>query len=443
MPYLTRPRRWRTPPAEQRYIRLLAGSVMVTAVLSLGVGASQARPATTSDAVTISMLANFTHQPGWQVLIPNFERVYPNITVNVTYAPTSAALDQLEATEFAAGNAPDLVETSPGCGTPISVCTLAKAGYLAPMIKEPWLKRALPSVISATKYGQSLFAFEPAIAPFAVFTNDTLFKQLGLTVPQTFSQLLDVCRKAQADGTAAVILQGASGANVAGLIVGLAVAAVYGKDKQWAGELRAGTVSFDGTSGWHQALQEFLDMNDAGCFQPGATGTSATAADIEFAQGQGLMIPLPTNSDGPVVAADPHFSYTAHPFPGGTNPNQTSNYLRFGFSLSVNAHSSAQNQAAAQTFVDFIARPKQDALYAQVVGGLTQYEFLEGEIPAFMSSFAAVFKQREYVNEPDQSWWNANVLLALQQSAIGLITGQSSIDGILNAMDAAWKQGPS
>jgi hypothetical protein len=62
--------------------------------------------------------------------------------------------------------------------------------------------------------------------------------------------------------------------------------------------------------------------------------------------------------------------------------------------VGVNARSSAQNQAAAQTFVDFIARPAQDALFARLSGGLTQYEFLKGQIPSFMSDFATTFKDR-------------------------------------------------
>ena len=60
-----------------------------------------------------------------------------------------------------------------------------------------------------------------------------------------------------------------------------------------------------------------------------------------------------------------------------------------------------------------------------------------------MSAFATVFKSHDYVIDPTQSWWNSNVLLALQQDGIGLITGQTTIDGVLNAMDAAWKQGPA
>ena len=54
-----------------------------------------------------------------------------------------------------------------------------------------------------------------------------------------------------------------------------------------------------------------------------------------------------------------------------------------------------------------------------------------------------MLKDHAYVVNPVQTWWNPNVLLALQQDEVGLITGQQSIDDVLNAMDAAWKQGPS
>ncbi len=63
---------------------------------------------------------------------------------------------------------------------------------------------------------------------------------------------------------------------------------MYGKDKHWAAELRAGKVTFDGTPGWHQALQEFVDMNDAGCFEPGAAGTTAASAAGAVRTGAGL-----------------------------------------------------------------------------------------------------------------------------------------------------------
>ena len=74
---------------------------------------------------------------------------------------------------------------------------------------------------------------------------------------------------------------------------------------------------------------------------------------------------------------------------------------------------------------------------------MTQYEFLKQQIPSFMSAMAPVFKQHAYVVDPTQSWWNADVLYALEQDGIGLFTGQETPDSILQAMDAAWKQGPA
>jgi len=138
----------------------------------------------------------------------------------------------------------------------------------------------------------------------------------------------------------------------------------------------------------------------------------------------------------------PQFGYTFHPFPGGSEPSQTETFVNLSSMLSVNAHAPAQEQAAAQAFVDFVARPKQDALYAQLRGGLTQYEFLKKQLPAFMAPSAQVFTDNEYVFAPSRFWWNPDVQLALQTYGIGVITGQSSIDDVLNAMDAAWKEGP-
>ena len=219
------------------------------------------------------------------------------------------------------------------------------------------------------------------------------------------------------------------------MILNLATPLVYGQGRHWTAALRAGTVSFDGTAGWHQALQEFVAMDNAGCFQPGVAGNSNPL----FAQGQALMA---SGTSAQKDGLGPNFSYAFRPFPATTAPGQPLAFLELNPAVGVNAHSSAQNQAAAQTFVNFVARPKQDALYARLTGGLTQYEFLKGQIPAFMSDFATIFKDDEYVVQPLLNLGNPNVWAALTTDGIGLITGQLTPDGMLQAMDAAWKQGP-
>jgi raffinose/stachyose/melibiose transport system substrate-binding protein len=317
---------------------------------------------------------------------------------------------------------------------------LAKAGYMAPMVNKPWARRSLPLVTSYNKYGQVLFGLTPSVGPYGVFTNDTLFAKLGLKVPQTFGQLLDLCQKAKADGTVAVLV---SGAGVTQMTADLAITTLYAKDKRWLGQRRAGKVSFDGTAGWHEALQEYAELGQAGCFEPGAVGTTADAAISMFAQGQALMFAGPAVTRELVDQEKPQFRYSHHAFPDGTAAGQTRTMLILGDAIGVNAHASAQDQAAAQTFVDFIARPKQSALYAQTTGGISQYQFLKNQIPAYLSNYATAFAQHNYLVNPITNFWNAGVTLALQQDAVGLLTGQQSVDDVLKAMDAAWRQGPT
>ena len=409
--------------------------LVILAAFALGLGSSEALPAGPGAPITITMIANNIQQPAYSVLIPNFERVYPNITVKATYASTAVQY-QLTATELQAGDAPDLITSWPGCGTVISVCLLAKAGDLAPMVGVPWTRLSARLVISASKYERGLFVYSPSVSFYGLFTNDTLFKKLGLNVPQTFPQLLAVCRQAKAAGTVAVLP-----ATLASIATDFALTTVYAHDKHWGAELRAGKVSFDGTPGWHQALQELVEMNDAGCFEPDNGGTS-TGGLTAFAQGQGLMVPALSSNRGLIAAGSPQFAYSQHAIPNGVDPGETVGMIRLGSGPAVNVHSPTANQAAAQTFVNFVARPAQDGLEAELAGGLSQYEFVKGELPAYMASLQPLLAAHQYGLDPSQSWWNADVANSFQTNAVGLLTGQTTIDGVLKAMDAAWQEGP-
>jgi raffinose/stachyose/melibiose transport system substrate-binding protein len=418
------------------------GALLAVAVFALALDAGEARPAKRA-TVTVNLLSYVLYKSGFDVLIANFERVYPDVTVDATYTTNVTVQSQLLLTELAAGNGPDLMAIGAGSGSPTGVITLAKAGYLAPLVHKPWTKWSLPALISADKYGQGLFGFATAVSFQAMFTNDDLFKKLGLKVPQTFSQLLAVCQQAKNDGTIPLLVPAQGSTVVQHLLEDISLTTVYAGDKQWTQELKAGRVTFNGTAAWHAALQELVDMKNAGCLGPAATGTSAIAADAEFAQGQALMLFNSSGHQAMIDTGNPQFSYSVRPFPAGSSPGQSVAQTGGTIDLAVNARVSAQNQAAAQQFVDFVARPKQDALFARLLGNVTQYQFLHEQLPANLASFAPALATHEYAINPELTWWNPGIAMALNQDGAGLITGQTTIDDVLNAMDAAWKQGPS
>ena len=277
-----------------------------------------------------------------------------------------------------------------------------------------------------------------------LWTNDTMFKTLGLTVPQTFPQLLDTCRTVKAAGTTIPLLIGLSGSLVMQqLVADIALTTVYAKDPQWLKKLKAGKVTFPGTPGWRQALQEFVDMKDAGCFQPGSAGLTSPAGDTMFGQGRALMYVCLTSHKAAIDSAHPQIAYSQHPFPGpaGTAPSKTKVLLNLAQGFTINAHASTEHRAAAQTFVDFIARPKQNDLWVGITGGISQAQLKKGELPGYLSSFKARFKNHEYEVNPVETWWNSDVGDALTTYGTGLITGQTTIDDVLKAMDAGWKRG--
>jgi raffinose/stachyose/melibiose transport system substrate-binding protein len=53
-----------------------------------------------------------------------------------------------------------------------------------------------------------------------------------------------------------------------------------------------------------------------------------------------------------------------------------------------------------------------------------------------------LYRQGRYGINPIETWWNAAVGNALSTYGTGLLTGQTSIDDVLKAMDAAWQLGP-
>jgi raffinose/stachyose/melibiose transport system substrate-binding protein len=296
---------------------------------------------------------------------------------------------------------------------------------------------------SLEKYGQGLFVFAPSVSLKGIFTNDDMFRRLGLRVPQTFAQLLDTCAKAKAAGAVPVLLSAQNSGVVQQLLADIALTTVYESDPRWGQQLRAGQVTFEGTPGWHQALHELVDMNDAGCFQPGPAATTTVAGDAEFAQGQALMYPILTGHYGSIEAGNPQFALSQHPFPDSTSPSRTVTLINPLAGPAINARSSPQNQAAARLFIDFLARPKQDALFAALNGGVTPYQLLKDQLPAYLSSFSPAFAAHRYALNPIDTWWNADVGNALTTYGTGLLTGQTTIDDVLKAMDAAWLEGPT
>src|SRR4051794_23011675 len=101
--------------------------VALVMVVALSVAASTST-ASRSAVTTVTLASNTNTTLAFDVLIANFKKAYPNIEIKTTYYDINT-YQTLIPTQFAAGNAPDLVWMPASAGAH-SVKSLARGGRL-------------------------------------------------------------------------------------------------------------------------------------------------------------------------------------------------------------------------------------------------------------------------------------------------------------------------
>ena len=167
----------------------------------------------------------------------------------------------------------------------------------------------------------------------------------------------------------------------------MAVATVYGPDPKWGAERKAGTVTFDGSAGWHQALQEFVDLNNAGCLEPGMASTQSAAGDANFVQGETLMAATTASQKGTIDQLGPQFQYSFRPWPSATSASTTHALITFGGGFAVNAHSQRREPGGSADVRRLRRATQAGRALRRADRGITQYDFMKNHMPAYMSSF--------------------------------------------------------
>jgi raffinose/stachyose/melibiose transport system substrate-binding protein len=412
--------------------RIAVAAAFVTA-LALAVVASGAR----TETVTLRALLPTTAQQGWQILIANFERVFPDVKIDAQFLP-SDQLTPLLLTQLQAGNGPDLIFVNGGNFLGNSIVPLASQGRLLDLTKRRWVKRILPSAKPYVTYRNKVYAWPLALGPFAGIYNADLLQQLHLKLPTKFSDVLALCRQITAAGKIPFVQ--AWGAVTTGSIVGRQRYEQYlSADPKWNDERAAHKVTFATSPLWRKALQSIVDMKDAGCFQQGAAGTSRPQQYALFAQGQAVFSIVASGEVTNILTINPSLRFGWFNVPGD-NPKW--NVVVAPYSLNIAANAATKYPAQARSFIDFMAREQQSTLFAKVASSVAPLDAKKGKLPPEMKGLLPYFKAGKLVVGLDYLWPNTRIYSeGFQQGVVGLITGQTTIDSVLARMDDLWDHG--
>ena len=347
--------------------------------------------------VTISLSFIATGSEQMAPLIDDFQKANPNIKVNVQYLP-QATLGQATVTALQAGNAARrAVHQRRHRPTHLGVC--AGQGRLSDRSVTARLGQGRPRAAHDMYFdGTKLYGAPMGLSLVGVVYNTALFQQLGLADPFDVWRPGGPVGKGKAAGKTPMALAG----QAPGLYAQApAASTVYAANPNWNEDRAAGKVTFANTPGWQMALQEFQDLNKAGCFQDGASADTIVKAFQMLGNEQAVMFLAPSAAIGGILGVNQNFKAAMFPVPGPT-PESTRAVTEYNDSFSVNAKS--PNQEAALKLVDFLAQPDQQKAYAKIQGEISVPDSVMGTVPDLYSSFAPLLQQNKTVTLPSLIW---------------------------------------
>lgn len=266
-----------------------------TTAPSAGAATTAAATAAAShEVVTVKVLDAITEKADTDAvnqILDGFEAAHPDIKIERT-SVTGKDLDAMAMTTLQSSDGPDIIARNPGPGF---AGVMARAGLLRPIDdywkQYNWDDRIYPIAKTQGTIDGKIYGIPTELEFIGVFYNKTAFDKLGLAVPKTYDELIDVCHKATAAGY---------------------IPMAFANKDQWEADVQyAQTISnmigregldniLHGDGRWDtpesiKAIQiPFVDMNKAGCYEKDPNAVAWEDGNTLFYSQKALMVPTGT-----------------------------------------------------------------------------------------------------------------------------------------------------
>jgi len=216
----------------------------------------------------------------------------------------------------------------------------------------------------------------------------------------------------------------------------LAASSVYGPEPDWDEKKASGETSFAESDGWRAALEAMKELNDEGCFQEGAAGAGFDALTNGMGQGQMLGFAAPGGAAKDIMdSTGGAVTLTVQAMPA---PEGYDTYLMAGTPDAIAGNEASKSKDLALDFINWMSQPEQTKAAADAAGDIpVGTTSSEGLLPQY-AGVSSLIDEDKVVNYPYLDWPNGELYNTLGTGVTGLLTGQMSVDDVLESMDKAW-----
>ena len=285
-----------------------------------------------------------------------FNSANPGITVEVNNSADPMPVLQ---TRMASGDTPDIFTNWPQIPEFIAQC---RAGYVMDITNQNFVNNAIPSMLDMERIDGKIYSVPIALNFMGVYYNKKIFKEVGVEVPKTYSELIDVAKKIKAAGKVPFVFPdkenwtvGQASVNMYGLFI-----KAY---KQFFDDLAAGKTTCEQNADIKKVAERILELRTYG--QKDTLGMDFNGAIEDFSTGKAAMFHQGNWAMFNIKKAAPDLDYGMFPFPGET-ADQTK--IMVGIDLGIAVSSKPKAPEAALKFMSFITSKEVAQAFADLEG---------------------------------------------------------------------------
>lgn len=360
-----------------------------------------------------------------------FHNLYPNITIETETIPNDA--QTVLKTRLFGGEAPDIMMLQ----SYSTIEEYAKEGFLADITNEAFMGNIVNAAKKSVSYNDKIYALPLDMAGIGVVYNKDLFAKLGLSIPETYSELKNVCKVLSDNGYTPFALSIRESWPLGHFISMAHTVSIGDKLDSWVSAMNNGTGTF--------ASEEMSKMFEVFDFFKANGGDNAMEMDYNsslnnFASGNYGMMVQGLWAYGAAIKLNPTLNAGFFPFPFTDDPAQTNLYVDTDSTLAISATAPKENQEAAKLFFDFLTSEEGVQLVVE------KFKLLPTVKNADVSGMQAPFQDlMKYVGAGKTiPWafcmWPSTVFENSKNGLQEYYSEQKTKDELLQYLDDEWKK---
>ncbi len=362
-------------------------------------------------------------QAGYQAIIEDFEKEYPNIKITMNTVPDSL---KVLASRIATDDVPPLLTDWP---TQSQFKEKVRNGYYMDLSDQEFLSRVNESYLAMSPADDGKYYAMPYARNYmTVFYNIQMFEENNIEIPETYDEFINVCKTFKEAGITPICLPLKDG--VGHIFQATTVAWNPGGIETMA-EVAEGNGSLVGNAafeGYAAKMLELLEYSNEDAF-----GMSGTMMQEAFANGQCAMIIAGSYARGNIILANGDFEFGAFPLPGDTRES-TMALTGINAALCISASASDAEKDAGLKFMEYISRTEVAQKWSDISGEPSIINGT-GYNDANCMPILDFIDETGQVHDWMASTLNSNVVNELYNTVQAFLLDKQPVDEFLKNMD--------